>query len=724
MFTESFPPLKFEPRPERGIPMFPGQTTGTNTGPGKLPFPNRAQTILPDNLTADFKTAVSAHGSAYDFTYSAPDGTLIYTLEPKSGTWSDITARWKDPSGRAVAFHPCEDGGIFLATDKGAVLPDHNEHLGTKLANDTVESRWRVGKDATSVEVTYTYRLWNKSLVMDVMARGGKVGEVRFGRAVGLDQPRLVTNPFYPAAGGRPAVVVSGPPQAPLFVTGNGDWYLSNASILTGLNSVQENGVIYNGGTRYNPRTDGQRNDCYERFFLTVSPRYEEVLPTVANPVSPWKNVTGTHVWRAHGAGNREHDAKFWTDCHRWGMTQVVITDHETGWRDGGESFTFRTRPAPKKGGEKGQYDYARLMQDKLGFVYGPYNNYTDFAPVNEFWSLDMISRTPENQLEHAWMRCYAPKPARAVEYCAKLAPKIQEKFHFSTAYCDVHTAVAPWDRVDYDARVPGAGTFTAVFYAFGEIMLLQKKAWNGPVYSEGNNHAFYCGLTDGNYGQDQSYRPAENPWLVDFDLRKLHDLCCNFGMGNPDMFYAGKHTSPKTPAEQAAWLDRFLAATVAFGHPGFLTYEGGLPNALRSYYMLQQLHSRYCLAHAAEIRYVDAEGHLLDTTAALATGGVPAFAGGHPLRRRHHHRGEWQPHRADDGPRPRPRPEPAAERLRRLDGRRRHRRTQRRPSRRPLRLRRHAGLSLHRRPRPFRARREGGRHGHRHLPHAARRAV
>ncbi len=45
------------------------------------------------------------------------------------------------------------------------------------------------------------------------------------------------------------------------------------------------------------------------------------------------------------------------------------------------------------------------------------------------------------------------------------------------TAYCDVHTAVAPWDRVDYDRRVPGAGTFAATFYSYGEIMLHQKNA-------------------------------------------------------------------------------------------------------------------------------------------------------------------------------------------------------------------------------------------------------
>jgi hypothetical protein len=128
-------------------------------------------------------------------------------------------------------------------------------------------------------------------------------------------------------------------------------------------------------------------------------------------------------------------------------------------------------------------------------------------------------------------------------------------------------------------------------------------------------------GLTDGNYGQDQSYRPAENPWLVDFDLRKMHDLGCNFGMGNEEMFYANQPQPHATQAERDAELDRFLAATVAFGHPGFLVMEGGMGNALRSYYMLQQLHRRYCLTKAVDIAYVAEDGALLDTSHAVASG-------------------------------------------------------------------------------------------------------
>jgi hypothetical protein len=615
-FTEAFPPLTFEPRPERGIPMFPGQGTGTNTGPGKLPFPTRLQTILPTNLTTDFRTSVGKQGDGYEFTYEGADGKLVWRYTPKTGMLGDITAQW---SGRGEIIRPCAGGGVYLAGPTGPLAPEKAESLGTTLEGEEVRSRWRLTAGDRTQEVTYTLRLWAKSLVVDVVSPGGGVQEVRYGLAQGLATPRAVPIPYY-RYNGRPGVAVGGSATEPLFLAGASDWYLTNASELWGACGVDRDGVAYNGGCRYIPLTNGQRNDCYERLFLTLSPRFEEVLPTVDNPPSPWKSITGTRVWRAHGAGNRDADKAYWTKVHRYGMTEIVVTDHETMWRDGGESFTFRTRTAPKKGGQQGAADYSRFMQQDLGFTYGPYNNFTDFAPVNEYWSADLISRTPGNDLQRAWARCYAPKPARAVEYCAKLSPINQEKYHFSTAYCDVHTAVPPWGRTDYDSRVPGAGTLAAVFYSYGEIMLLQKAAWKGPVYSEGNYHWMYCGLTDGNYGQDQSYNLPNRPWLVDFDLLKLHPLCCNFGMGNPGMFYGRETGLGKTTEEIDRSVDRFLAATVAFGHPGFLVMEGGMRNGLRSYFMLQALHSRYCLSDASEIRYADASGKLLPTSEALAT--------------------------------------------------------------------------------------------------------
>ncbi|MCR4414014.1 MAG: hypothetical protein NUV77_16480, partial [Thermoguttaceae bacterium] len=485
---------------------------------------------------------------------------------------------------------------------------------------DTVVATWQIPCGKHAAEVVYTFRLWQKSLVIDVACRGGHVEEFRFGKAVGLSNPRLVTLPYLPCDQQRPAVVVSGPPENPLFVFGLVDYYRSNASALWAANRVAQEGVVYNGGSRYRPRTDGVRNDCFERVFLTVSPRFEEILPNVPNPKSPWMHVAGERLWIAHGASDRQRDYALWKQVARHGMTKLVITDHETGWRDGGESFTFRTRAAPGKGGDEGQAEYARKVR-ALGFRYGIYNNYTDFAPVNEHWHEDLVTRLPDGNWQTAWPRCYNPKPSRAVEFEARLAPIIQQKFQLDTAYCDVHTAVTPWSYCDFDARVPGAGTFAATFYSYGEIMLHQKRTWNGPVYSEGNNHWYYCGLTDGNYGQDQSARLDERPWLVDFDLRKLHPLCCNFGMGNLGMFYGERRGLGKTPEEREARLDRFLAATLAFGHTGFLVLDGGMPSAARSYFNVQAVHAAYAQATATEIRYADAQGNLLDTSAAVATG-------------------------------------------------------------------------------------------------------
>ncbi|MCY2991475.1 MAG: hypothetical protein NTY19_26910 [Planctomycetota bacterium] len=642
VYQATLPPLTFAPRPKRGITLFSGQSPGTNTGPGTLPFPTREETILPDNLSADVQVSLEETAGAFLFHYRGSDGHLVARYQPATGTLGDVTVQWE---GRSGPFQPMVGGGVRFATQDGAAprVLEQPKLVRCLRTGDVVEAVWSGVCGQQTVQVVYTLRLWQKSLVIDVKCPGGVVAEVSFGKAVGVDQPRLVTVPYLAGESQRPAVLVMGPADKPCFLMGLIDHCRSHASLLWAVNDVGTEGVVYNGGSRYQPKTDGQRNDCFERLFLTLSPRFEEILPNVPNPRSPWQQVTGERVWRAHGAGDRAADYALWKQVARYGMSQILITDHETGWRDGGESFTLRTRAAPGKGGDQGQADYGRQIH-ALGFRYGIYNNYTDFAPVNEHWDEDFVTRLSDGQWHPAWPRCYNLKPARAVELEARLAPIIQQKFQLDTAYCDVHTAVTPWAYCDYDARVPGAGTFAATFYAYGEIMLHQKRTWNGPVYSEGNNHWYYCGLTDGNYGQDQAARLAENPWLVDFDLRKLHPLCCNFGMGNLEMFYPGPAGAGTTPAEREARLDRFLAATLAFGHTGFLVLEGGMSNAVRSYFNVQQVHARYAQAQAAEIRYADQQGRLLDTSAAVATGafrrsqvvtrydnGLEVMVNGHP---------------------------------------------------------------------------------------------
>ncbi|MCR5381631.1 MAG: hypothetical protein K6G44_11660 [Lentisphaeria bacterium] len=616
MHKEEFKPLTFKPRPLRGIDMFEGQGTGANNGPGRLPFPTREDTILPDSAAPGSVNNAKQDGNAFELTYAGSDGNLVMRYEPKSGRWDDIQMKWND----GAWFQPLFGGGAqFFAWNRGQA-PEKAELLKAELVGKSIVTTWKYSLGEKNFDATYTMQMKGKTLILDTKSLGGKLGAVAYGGAKGLENPRAFLIPYYDYAAGRPGAVVSGTADKPLFYTAHTDWYRSNASTPWGDSRVADGIAYANGGVKYIPKTDGTTNDCFERFFVTVSPKFEETLPNIPNPKSPWKHIAGTHQWRAHGAGNRERDKAYWYNIWRHGMRKCLITDHEVCWRDGGESFTFRTKAAPKKGGDAGMYDYARYMQDTLGFVYGPYNNFTDFAPVNEYWSTDMIARQADNQLQPAWARCYGPKPQYAIEYCAELSPINQKKFHFSTAYCDVHTSVTPWGRCDYDYRVPGAGTFAATFYAYGEIMLHQKAAWNGPVYSEGPHFCFYSGLTDGNYAQDRSYYLPTDPWLVDFDLRKIHDQECNFGMGNHEMFFKRQWKTVGEEGTDAA-VDRFLAATAAFGHPGFLVNMGHIRRTMRGYFMLQQLHSRYTQVSADTIGYVDADGKIYDTSAALANG-------------------------------------------------------------------------------------------------------
>jgi hypothetical protein len=633
-YQEPLDPIPTAPQPRPNLQLAENQDYGVQSAQSRLPFPTRNETLLPENLTDEFDVEVIPQGENWLFRYRGADGTLEYVYAPQSGDLGDVSIRWQGETpmrplvGGGVRLATADEvegllnwGGVYIPREPKAVVPETIRLIDCKRDGDSVISQWRVENDSQSAEVTYTFRLWGKSLVVDVHCQGGEVAEVHAGAVQGVANPRLVKIPYWTgedlgAGRDRPAVLVIGDPKEPLFLTTFLDHYHSGASQLFFRTGVDETRSFCAGGSRYLPRTDGRRNDCFERIFVTLSPRFEEVLPTIANPPSRWRNEAAEYLVCHHGARDREEDYAHWRKIKRYGMEKIVVLDHEVGWRDTAESFTFRTVPAPGKGGDQGQRRYADRMRE-LGFRYGLYNNYTDLSPLNEHWDEDMVGRLPDGQWQMAWYRCYAPKPGRVAAIEKQLTPVIQDKFQLRSAYCDVHTAVTPWRRVDYDARIPGAGTLRGQFYAFGQLMLHQQDVWNGPVYSEGGNHYYYAGLITGNKSDDRGYHLVRDPWLVDFDLRKLHPLGCDVGFGKRNSF--AEEMGKRLTTDD--W-DRFLAGTIAYGHVGeFFNSPGRItPLMFRSYFMLQQLQSVYATAEIQEIRYANDDGELLDTSQAIAT--------------------------------------------------------------------------------------------------------
>ena len=160
--------------------------------------------------------------------------------------------------------------------------------------------------DAEAV-VVYTYRRMGNSMVVDMRTEKGAVAEVSTGDVACGKVRKSFTVPYL--AYGPDAVKGVDPRRAPvvafdveggkatLFRYAAFDWYRSNASRVDGAKGAS-------GRTAqrfvYAPRSDGRRVPLSERLFINVSTNFAEVLPSIPNPPSPWKHVTGKRLWRAH----------------------------------------------------------------------------------------------------------------------------------------------------------------------------------------------------------------------------------------------------------------------------------------------------------------------------------------------------------------------------------------------------------------------------------------
>ncbi len=102
---------------------------------------------------------------------------------------------------------------------------------------------WRLAVGQRTALVTYDLRLWQKSLVIDVRCDGNEIGEFRIGKVVGLTDPRLVTLPYLVGAEQRPAVLVAGPVEQPLFVSALLDHCRTNSSLFWFANQVADDGA-------------------------------------------------------------------------------------------------------------------------------------------------------------------------------------------------------------------------------------------------------------------------------------------------------------------------------------------------------------------------------------------------------------------------------------------------------------------------------------------------
>lgn len=561
-----------------------------------LPFPTTPDTILPSVIGAPVANSVVGEGAVFRF--RAGDD-LEYVYAPMTGTLSDLTVRLGD-----VEFKPCEGAGPRIDGRTPA-----SKLVSAKLnADGSLRTHW---KAPDKIEYALTLRISGKSLICDWASKGARITEFSLGQASGLKEFKLFNVPYLTMGFGTPAAILWNQGAYCFTIL---DHYNTNASQFYGrTEKLADSCAAYNGGSRYLPMTDGRRNPLRERQFITVSRLFEEVLPNIPNPPSPFAEVTGTHLY-CHVGGialdRFQNWLKTWKLYKQYGIDRVRLSHHEDGWSDGDthgqgpQEFTMTLEAAPEIGDEQ-LIAYCREVRE-MGWLIGLYSNYTDYSMLGKSWDERNVTRNPNGEWRRVWPPCFNIKPLKAVEMEAYFAPRIAEKFGTNTVYCDVHTCVAPWDNVDYEAGTPNAGMLATTFKAYGALMMNERKAYGGPVFSEGVHHWFYAGLNDGNYAQMGLPDPSNQPLLLDFDLRKIHPLQANVSM-LPDW----------------SWGDGFYhlwATQIAYGHIGFLPVAD-IETAARGYYLMQQLQARYTMVPVEEVLYHAKDDGMLPISEALPAG-------------------------------------------------------------------------------------------------------
>lgn len=592
-----------------------------------LPEPTTPDTIAPV-LRRPVTHRMERDGSAVVLIADDGQTPIRWRIDPRTGTLGDIELR-----GGQTAFRPAVGGGLMFELGGEVITPDaaagRTRLLGQTLRDGQYQTRWRieVGGEAATYELTY--RLIGKSLVVDVTGGGGKATAVVFGHTAQTPGAELVPVPYlrYNYNGG-PQVVSFGD----LFLLGLSDWWHAHGSYVDfrAEPTPDGQGVYYNGLVRYDPLTDGTRNEVRERLFFNASTIFEEVLPTPPNAPSPYLEEYAGATWRWWGG---DPLALEWVDkLHAYGVKGFQLRLHANAMRDqqAGESYALRTDAAISVGRRRLR-EVSEHIQS-LGYGFALYSCYIDIEAVNPAFDPAALKLQSSGQ----WHRLHRLKPLDFLALHSRLAPQIVERFDPTFSYLDVHSCREPWRQTDMDSTAPMAGQYRLDFLANAHIMRRDREIHGGPVFGEGGMQWMYAGFVDATYGYLGYGSWNTQPDLVDFSVLRIHPRMIQIAMGAPSMYFKGYTATgdggvdlPAGGMEQRTGrfdprLDQMLAASIAYGHAGwqFSPPEWGIAAALKSHFAIRAVQQRYIPHRAVRIGYSDGE-RIHDTSAAIRNGAL-----------------------------------------------------------------------------------------------------
>jgi hypothetical protein len=416
--------------------------------------------------------------------------------------------------------------------------------------------------DNTPVLITVTPILSGRTVGIDIKSDKGLIAAVICGVWPASAEPQNVAIPYYSG-------FVSYLGTQDIFANLYFDWQRSQAT------------QLYSAEAVYSPLTDGTRNPVFETLRVSVSGSLADVLPTVNLKGKPpyMTQLAGKTVLDV-ASGSFSSIAQTLNTLGDYGLQNCVVIIHN--WqRSGFDNALPAQYPANAAlGGDTGLQQAVAAGQ-KSGCYVGLHENYVDYYPNYDYFTVNAIARDSQNGLKLSYfnagtgIQSYATRPTLLTTNAATQSPEIHSLYQTNASYIDVNSSVSPWWRSDMDASVTGAGTFAAFRDASAALWSFERTTHGGPVFGEGGSHWFWSGLLDGveaefGGGAVPNNSSSQAPLFVDFDLLKIHPRQVNYGMGDyRHWIAAGQDITTRTDLQ-----DAYRMQEIIYGHAPFVGTE------------------------------------------------------------------------------------------------------------------------------------------------------
>ncbi len=554
---------------------------------------------------------LSSSLSAVDFTYSGPDCKIIYRFIPSTGTLNDLRVIYN----KNFVFYPSYFGGITSFALKGKELHPWEGKHSSELLEETHQgnkyrAKFRWSYKGKSFVFTVKISLQGKTLDLEFFSPsiGTIVREFGLDRSEWTPNPKIIQLPY-----GHNVLYTNG-----IFISSLLDPILSNASTIFPLKHYEsETSAEYGHSAHYYPLTNRINNNLRETIHIAVSPEISDTFYYAPNPVSPYRDFLREKImvdlWRPSFSECKQ-DLR---TLASWGLKDLFAIIHV--WQKYGyDNGLPTTYPAGEQfGGESALREVVDTCESN-DYLFALHTNYVDFYENSDVWNPDDIALNPDGTWAEAWynqvtgMQSYLMKPSRCLKYAHMYEGLIHNAYRTNAVFLDVHTAVLPSSKVDFDANIPNAGKQAATFYEYCDLISAVRGIHSGPVAGEGVGFStnIWAGYIDAleadprrRHDIFEGIGGSDVPLIVDYKLKVLHDLFVAYGAGYLERFYLNKWGDYSKKE-----LERYRVTEISFGNAGFLSdpFAKRIPREeiAREYCFLKHLQKYYLAETPVEILY------------------------------------------------------------------------------------------------------------------------